>query len=256
MRTIFFIPLFLLFLLGCEKKAVQQQEVTQTQIPETAASTELIEEVEPKIIIPTIIRNDTLAPFIPIGYNINEVTYGDLNKDELTDCIITIKKVDAANVIVNDYNWTVDRNRRGIIVLFKQAEGYNLASKNYDCFSSENEDGGVYFAPELWMESKNNNIRIHFSHGRYGYWTYTFRFNGFDFELIGYDASDNRGPVVNREVSINFLSKKKLVRVNINQQAESGEEVFEEKWEEIQPAETILLSEVVDFDVIDADQRE
>ena len=32
--------------------------------------------------------------------------------------------------------------------------------------------------------------------------------------------------------------------------------MFEEKWEEIQPAETILLSEVVDFDVIDADQRE
>ena len=34
--------------------------------------------------------------------------------------------------------------------------------------------------------------------------------------LIGYDSSDNFGPYVNSETSVNFLTAKKLVRENLN----------------------------------------
>ena len=101
---------------------------------------------------------------------------GDLNKDGFEDCVLVIKKKDSANVVMNRFDKKVDRNRRGIIVLFKKERGYELADKSLDCFSSENEDGGVYFPPELWIEIKNNKLYVHYGHGRYGYWEYTFRF--------------------------------------------------------------------------------
>jgi len=52
--------------------------------------------------------------------------------------------------------------------------------------------------------------------------------------------------------SINFLTKKKLIRKNINQEAEkSGEEFFEETWVQIEIDELISLSEIKDFDELD-----
>ena len=39
--------------------------------------------------------------------------------------------------------------------------------------------------------------------------------------LIGYDSSDNFGPYVNSETSVNFLTAKKLVRENLNKDPDS-----------------------------------
>jgi hypothetical protein len=90
---------------------------------------------------------------------------------------------------------------------------------------------------------------IHYAHGRYGYWKYTFRkSNTNDFELIGYDASENHGPVINNLISINYLSQKKQIKTNTNQEAQGGDEVFEEKWEKLKPNKLIKLSEIIDFD--------
>ena len=189
--------------------------------------------------------------FIPKGYTEFEKYFGDLNKDGLEDCVLIIKKTDSTNVVMNRFDKKVDRNRRGIIVLFKNANGYELADKNLECFSSENEDGGVYFAPELWIEIKDNKLYIHYGHGRYGYWKYTFRFQKSNFELIGYDSSSNRGPVTNRETSINFLTKKKLTKESTNENAEGGDEIFKENWNDIEIDNLIKLSEIKDFDELD-----
>ena len=191
------------------------------------------------------------SDFIPKGYTEFKKYSGDLNKDGLEDCVLIIKKTDSANVVMNRFDKKVDRNRRGIIVLFKNANGYELADKNLECFSSENEDGGVYFAPELWIEIKDNKLYIHYGHGRYGYWKYTFRFQKSNFELIGYDSSSNRGPVTNRETSINFLTKKKLTKENTNENAEGGDEIFKENWNDIEIDNLIKLSEIKDFDELD-----
>ncbi len=191
------------------------------------------------------------SDFLPNGYVVFEKVTGDLNKDGIDDCILIIKGTDKSKIVKDENHGESDRNRRGIIILFNKKDHYELALKNYDCFSSENEDGGVYFAPELSIEINKGNLYANYGHGRYGYWKYTFRFQNSDFELIGYDQSDNHGPVVNSEISINFLSRKKLERLNTNESAEGGDEVFKETWKNINVNRLIKLSEIKDFDELD-----
>jgi hypothetical protein len=175
----------------------------------------------------------------------------DLNKDSIDDCVLIIKGTDTSKIVTDEYRGKLDRNRRGIIILFKKNGKYEMALKNLVCFSSENEDGGVYFAPELSIEIKNGNLYFHYGHGRYGYRKYTFRFQRSDFELIGYDSSDNHGPVINSETSINFSTKVKQTNVNTNENAESGEEVFKTTFKKIKIDNLIKLSQIIDFDEID-----
>lgn len=196
-------------------------------------------------------QNNALSNFIPKGYTLFEKYFGDLNKDGVKDCVLIIKKTDTANIVTNRFNKKVDRNRRGIMVLFKNKKGYQLADKNLNCFSSENEDGGVYFPPELWIEIRNNKLYVHYGHGRYGYWKYTFRFQNSNLELIGYDSSSNRGPITIKETSINFLTRKKLIKKNINTNDNGGEENFKETWSKIEIENLIKLSEIKNFDELE-----
>ena len=196
-------------------------------------------------------QNNALSNFIPKGYTLFEKSFGDLNKDGANDCVLIIKKTDTANIVTNRFNKKVDRNRRGIIVLFKNKKDYQLTDKNLNCFSSENEDGGIYFPPELWIEIKNNKLYVHYGHGRYGYWKYTFRFQNSNLELIGYDSSSNRGPITITETSINFLTRKKLIKKNINKNNNDGKEKFKETWSNIEIENLIKLSEIKNFDELD-----
>ncbi|WP_349663109.1 hypothetical protein IZU89_08870 [Cellulophaga lytica] len=196
-------------------------------------------------------QNNQPSDFIPKGYAEFEKYFGDLNKDGLEDCVLIIKKSDTANIVTNRFDKKVDRNRRGIVVLFKNEKGYELTDKNYNCFSSENEDGGVYFPPELWVKIENEKLYIHYGHGRYGYWKYTFRYQNSNFELIGYDSSSNRGPITMTETSINFLTKRKLVKENTNENADGGDEIFKETWNNIEIDNLIKLSEIEDIDELD-----
>lgn len=196
-------------------------------------------------------QNHEPSHFIPKGYTEFEKYFGDLNKDGREDCVVLIKKTDTTNIVTNRFDQKVDRNRRGIIVLFKNGKEYRLADKNYDCFSSENEDGGVYFPPQLSIEIKNEKLYVHYGHGRYGFWKYTFRFQNSNFELIGFDSSSNYGPIINRETSINFLTKKKLIKENTNENAEGGDEIFNETWSDVEIEHVIKLSNIKDFDELE-----
>ena len=197
-------------------------------------------------------QNKTIADFIPEGHVLFEKYNGGVSINGKEACIIITKKVNEDNIVMNYYDEMVDRNRRGIIVLFKNEAGYELAAENHDCFSSENEDGGNYFPPGLWIETERGNLIIHYGYGRYGYWRYIFRYNKNDFELIGYDQNDNRGPVTQRKTSINFLTKRKQLKVNTNSNAYTdGEEVFKETWEKIEIKKLLNLSDIKDFDELD-----
>ncbi|MFK8037667.1 MAG: hypothetical protein AB8B74_05210 [Crocinitomicaceae bacterium] len=193
-------------------------------------------------------QNKEISDFIPEGFVEFEKHFGDLNKDGQEDCVLIVKATDTNNIVINRFDKKVDRNRRGIIVLFKSENSYQLADKNYNCFSSENEDGGVYFPPDLWIEFQKGNLVVHFGHGRYGFWRYVFRYQEACFKLIGFDSSSNRGPIILKETSINFLTKKKLIRENTNEDVEPGEEVFQETWIDIEIENLIHLSEIVDID--------
>lgn len=189
--------------------------------------------------------------FVPEGYYVFEKSFGDLNKDGVKDCILVIKKIDPQNIITDENRGKLDRNRRGIIVLFKTDKGYELASENNTCFSSENEEGGNYYAPELMVYEEKGNLNIHYAHGRYGYWKYIFRYQNSDFELIGYENSSNTGPVVNNTTSINFSTKKMLTQENTNEAAESGDEVFKKEWSNIKIDKLFTLSGIKDFDELE-----
>ncbi len=193
------------------------------------------------------------SDFIPKGFVVFEKIYGDLNKDGIEDCVLIIKGTDKSKIISDEYRGKLDRNRRGIIILFKKNDYYELAVKNYDCFSSENEDGGVYFPPELSIEIRKGNMYIIYSHGRYGGWTYTFRYQNSDFELIGFDESSLRMAIFASGTSINFLTKKKQETWNkyIDDEEKREEEVLEEEWSSIKISRLLKLSEIKDFDELD-----
>ncbi len=209
-----------------------------------------------------VYKSKNLVDFVPKGYIIqkyqggvfaegwNEIK-GDLNKDGLDDIILIIKGTDKKNLIKDENRGILDRNRRGIIVLLNKKDHYELGIRNYNCFSSENEDGGVYSAPELSVEIKGGNLHINYLHGRYGQWSYTFRFQNSDFELIGYDESNNRGPVTESRTSINFSTKKKNLEVNTNPDADDGDEVFKTTYKKIHIEKLIKLSEIKNFDDLD-----
>jgi hypothetical protein len=186
--------------------------------------------------------------FISSGYTVFEKSVGDLNNDNQDDYVFVIKGTDKSNFVHDEQRGELDRNRRGIIVILKNENKYNLIAENLDCFSSENEDDGVYFAPELDVSITKGKLDISYSHGRYGFWSYTFRFQHSKLELIGYDSSENRGPVIERVTSINFSTKKMLIKENKNFNAEGGDEQFKETWTKIRRDKLIDLEEIKDFD--------
>ena len=204
----------------------------------------------------SLFQSKNPSDFIPEGYviykeeGVSQIK-GDLNKDGLEDLVMIIKGTEKSYIVKDEIRGELDKNRRGIIILFNKGSYYELALKNYNCFTSENEDGGVYYPPDLFVEIVKGNLLINYLHGRYGYWNYTFRYQNRDFELIGYDESNNRGPIVESDVSINFLSRKLVQRENINQNTQDdGDEVFKETRNNINVDELVRLSEV-NFDDID-----
>ena len=128
-----------------------------------------------------------------------------------------------------------------------------MAVKNYTWFSSENEDGGVYYPPDLDIQIEKGKMFILYSHGRYGYWRYNFRYQNSDLILIGYDGSSNSGPIVNRETSINFITKKKILKENINEDPDqiTGDEIFKETKKNVSITNQFKLSQIKDFDELD-----
>ncbi|NRS88306.1 hypothetical protein HNQ02_001220 [Flavobacterium sp. 7E] len=242
----------LLFLTACNSKT--EQKANSVIPPKKSIS----DTIKSKIKAPIIEKSKNILDFIPEGHIIyveNEITEikGDLNKDGLEDIIIIIKGTNENKIIKDENRGLLDRNRRGIIILFNKGNHYELASKNYNCFSSENEEGGNYYAPELLVYIEKGNLFVHYAHGRYGYWKYNFRYQNGDFEMIGYDASSNRGPVPQYETSINFLTKKKLFRNNLNKEDDGDDyiENFKDTWKTINLKKLIQLSTIKDFDELE-----
>lgn len=184
--------------------------------------------------------------YVPAKYQLFQAIEGDLNKDGLKDVVLMVKATDPKTFVHDEYRGHLDRNRRGVIVLLNEKGKYKAIVSNLNCFSSENEDGGVYFPPELWMEVKSNLLSVYYSHGRYGYWRYLFRLEGSDLRLIGYDDSNNHGPLIQSQTSINFLTGKKVIRKNMSEDEEADPR-FKETWSKINQA-PIYLSKVKDFD--------
>ncbi|HOI26104.1 MAG TPA: hypothetical protein PLN63_03385 [Paludibacteraceae bacterium] len=173
-------------------------------------------------------QKEDFSKFIPKGYKLFKVVKGDLNKDNVEDRVLVVKGTSKAKFVKNMMDEVVDRNRRGLVILFKKGNRYEEVLKNLSLFASENEDGGAYFAPELSVEVTENKLYFSYGHGRYGNWLYTFRYQNNDFALIGYDREEAQAPIALGYTSINYLTKKMQIKENV--EAELGRERFEETW--------------------------
>lgn len=177
--------------------------------------------------------------FLPEGYIIYEEIRGDLNKDGVEDLVLYIKGTDTSLLETDHLGRELDFNRGGIIVLFNKNGTYELASKNYDCFSPEDEDDSF----SVIIEIKKNILYILYSYGKYGYTKYTFRWQNKDFELIGCDFSNNRGATILDKTSINFSTKKELETLYTDDEENT---VYKETWTNISIDKLIRLSEIED----------
>lgn len=200
------------------------------------------------------IKPKSVSDFLPKGFIIHEEIKGDLNRDGIEDVVLLIKDTNKEQFVVDEYRGKLDRNRRGIIILFNKKDSFELALKNLDCFSSEHEDGGVYYAPELAISIKNGNLNISYEHGRYGSWMYVFKFINTDFKLIGYESVYRSNyafdGIAFDEISINFLTKKKLIK-EVIKVSSKGKEIYKESWKGIDVKQLAKLSEIKDFDELD-----
>ena len=191
------------------------------------------------------------SKFLPKGYTLYEKHFGDLNNDGQKDCILIIKGKDKKNIVVNSFEKKVDRNRRGIIVLLNKNGKYYLAAKNYACFYSENEEGYGYYAPQLFIEILEGKLDVKFKHGKYGFWSYTFKYQNAVFDLIDYHSTSLTGPVMNSTTTIDFVSKYKLFIENTNDEAEGNDEIFQDTMSDVKIDKLIKLSEIIAFEELD-----
>ncbi|MDA8581930.1 hypothetical protein N9K95_03655 [Schleiferiaceae bacterium] len=178
---------------------------------------------------------------------VTTVVTGDLNKDGIDDYVYLVKGMNPKYVVQSDLMGLVDRNRRGIVILLSNSGDYEIAVQNIGCFSSELEEPGNYYQPELDLIVEGSILKVHFAHGRYGYWRYLFRYQDDAFKLIGYFHCHG-GAIVEKEVSINFSTRKKKVRVNINENAQGGDEEYQVEWSTFKLENLINLSDIQDFD--------
>ena len=186
--------------------------------------------------------------FVPKGYSLFQQYKGDLNKDGKPDVVLMIKGTEEGKWVDDENRGRLDRNRRGLIILFKRKNGYEQILRNDTCFSSENEDGGIADAPELELYIIKNTLHIYFAHGRYGCWNYIFRYQNNDFELIGYNHNRCIRYVTYYNLDINFSTRTRVYEENLNVDDNEKEEHYKVTKSKIKRRKLIKLSEIADID--------
>ncbi|MCS0182640.1 hypothetical protein NDI96_19945 [Vibrio alginolyticus] len=181
---------------------------------------------------------------VPNGHTIIEAIHGDLNGDGRDDIVLMIQGTDQNKMVTDEYRGQLDLNRRGIIVALRNNDEYDVVVENDNCFFSVDEEGR---AEEILMSITKGNLHIDFLDGRFeNQWSYNFRYQDSDLELIGYDAMANRGPRVEVVTSINYLTKKMLTTENVSD-LDDDVPIFKEKWSTFVLEHRFKLSQISDF---------
>lgn len=188
-----------------------------------------------------------LDGLVPAGFVVVERVLGDLNRDDLEDVVLVVKATARTGHVFDEWHGWQDRNRRGLIIAFREGDRFRKVLENRKCFSSENEDGGLDFPPELSVKIKGGSLLMHYEYFRYGHWTYKFQFRNNDFEMIGYDAAAHQGPTLLSELSVNFLTNQVRVRWNIAPPGDEKERL-QETWAKLPLPRPPKLKAVQDFD--------
>lgn len=168
-------------------------------------------------VLPT--HASALADFVPSGWRIEIEGRGALNGDSRTAVAFVLRSTNAAYVTKLS-----NTNPRILAVAFTNPDGsYELALQNHTLIprptdtrdfdyelgnaSKGNEQKGLSFKRGMLRVAINENIYVGPSAGVYR--TFTFRYRGARFELVGYDSTGIG--TSNEEIvdSYNFLTRRK-----------------------------------------------
>lgn len=234
-KVLFLFSILSFFLLGSSCDFLSKKKdanVIDTNKPVTSttdeeSTTSVIEEY------PTDFpeQGNKMEDFVPKHWSAIMKVDGDLNKDGLTDTALIVEQENPENIIVTEYNDTLNTNPRVLLVLFKQENGtYKLAAKNDKGFIEPPKESSSLLDPlgEGDINIKNNTLRLRFQYFfSAGSWyitnvEYVFRYQNSHFELIGVETNSfHRATGEETIVSFN-LSTNKL-------ETTMGGNVFEEK---------------------------
>jgi|GEM_PF-140378 len=160
-------------------------------------------------------RGKTLEEMIPSGWNVLSHIYGDLNNDGVTDLVFVIQSTNSDYFEESDDFGTVDLNPRVLGIYFGNERGsYNkhLLSDQFIVLR----DSPTMDEPLDELQITDSGVlkigfRFWYSAGTWftSRYTYTFRFQNNQFELIGYDSySGHRASGETTEYSVNFSTGK------------------------------------------------
>ena len=174
------------------EKPVGEEYTVEADVEAVAVDSTVAEDMAEEVA--SAISSDALD-FLPESTILFSQIEGDLDGDGDDDVVLITKETKSSGIVENDYGDMVDRNRRGLVILETLNQGYRLLLDHRECFESENEDGGVYYAPELYVSIEESQLICGWGHGRYGYWRYIFDYAGGDFALAKYfsQSLDNAG---------------------------------------------------------------
>ena len=179
------------------------------------------EPVIPDASYPALVKHAlSVEGFLPNEWRIEIQKPGDLNGDGRDDVVLVLRAMDDSNIIDMRGQGgpeNFDTNPRILMVAFANAAGgYDLALENHTLIGRTVEPSaqdpldpkGVQ---EGGVEIKNGTLQVTLGYfgGDMGHTTYTFRFQGGRFALIGYDSVNvERSQGIMRSVSINYTTRR------------------------------------------------
>lgn len=173
------------------------------------------------------------AGFVPQGWQLEASAAGDLDRDGRSDIAMVLKMDDPANVLPNEglCGDTIDTNPRILAVaLAERGGGYRLGTSNQELIPRRDNACAVdwFGAPEQ-LSITRGAVRIDLerfmSAGGWdmGTTSFTFRWEGEDLRLIGYDFSNvkrNTGDTAG--LSVNYITgRAKLTRGRLDSDRET-----------------------------------
>jgi hypothetical protein len=167
---------------------------------------------------PLVKHAQSVEGFLPMEWRMEIKQSGDLNGDGRDDVAMVLRAIDERNII--DMRGQggpekYDTNPRILMVAFANAVGgYDLALENHTLIGRTVEPtaqdpldpNGVQ---EGGVEIKNGTLQVTLGYfgGDMGHTTFTFRFQGGRFALIGYDSINvERSQGIMRSVSVNYAT--------------------------------------------------
>jgi hypothetical protein len=208
---------------------------------------------------PSVKVGGNIANLVPSGYQVFQELKGDLNKDGLDDYVVMIQGKQNAG-------------RIGIIIAFNNGGNYEVVLENRNSFSYDGDnfeteisngvlnikmEDGTSIDIEAAIKNGVLNIKRDVAHcgaycGSGEDYSYKFRYQNSDFEMIGYD-SDLWGrecaacDVGSSNTSINLLGKKMQTKETVTSANDGKTKSFNEKWDEITIKEPLKLRNIDNF---------